>query len=286
MASFISSVAAKILPQNPAPSQPRYLSAQEAQDIDKELMGDEGAFSLDQLMELAGLSVAQAVASLYPLGPDLPHDANGIKQKRENERVLVCCGPGNQGGDGLVAARHLYHFGYAPSIFYPKESKGEIFGRLKKQCENLDLPFIAPPSSSLSSFPMSPDAQKTAFTRALASADVVLDCVFGFSFKPPVREPFGHVLEGFKGAEEKVMSVDIPSGWDVEKGNPGDGFTPDSLISLTAPKKGVQSFVEAGGKHLLGGRFVPDSLQIKYRLNLPRYPAEGGQVVDITWRKE
>ncbi|GAA5829240.1 hypothetical protein JCM11251_004979 [Rhodosporidiobolus azoricus] len=322
MASFLASVTSKILPQNPAPALPRYraslsptwtsfascrskghesgvltgcsensVTAEEAQNIDKELMGEEGAFSLDQLMELAGLSVAQAVASLYPLGPELPHDANGIKQKRDDERVLVCCGPGNQGGDGLVAARHLYHFGYAPSIFYPKESKGEIFARLKKQCENLDLPFIAPPPSStpssLSSFPMSPSAQTTAFTRALSQTDIVLDCVFGFSFKGPPREPFKEVLKGFKGTGKKVLSVDVPSGWDVEEGNPGDGFTPDSLISLTAPKLGVKALVESGQcRHLLGGRFIPDSLAARYRLNLPKYPADGSQIVDISIRKE
>lgn len=44
-------------------------------------------------MELAGLACAQTLATVY---------------KRETHpRVLVCCGPGNQGGDGLVAARHL-----------------------------------------------------------------------------------------------------------------------------------------------------------------------------------
>ncbi|GAA5903168.1 hypothetical protein JCM5296_003359 [Sporobolomyces johnsonii] len=284
MASWISSIASSF--QSPAPKEPKYLTAQEAKDIDRELMGPDGAFSLDQLMELAGLSCAQAVAKLYPLGPHLPLDANGVKQKRTNERVLVCCGPGNQGGDGLVAARHLYHFGYAPSIFYPKESSGEIFGRLKKQCENLDLPLIAPPPSSSSSFPMAPDAQSVAFRRALEHTDLVLDCVFGFSFKPPARAPFIEVLEAFKSTPKPVLSVDIPSGWDVEEGNINDTFVPDAVVSLTAPKKGIKAFVEKGGKHLLGGRFIPDHLQIKYDLNLPQYPAAGDQVVDITWRKE
>ncbi|GAA5860043.1 hypothetical protein JCM8547_003070 [Rhodosporidiobolus lusitaniae] len=292
MASYLAQAASALSSKlySPAPQQPKYLTAEEAQNIDKDLMGEEGAFSLDQLMELAGLSVAQALAAMYPLGPELPVDANGIKQKRVNERVLVCCGPGNQGGDGLVAARHLYHFGYAPSVFYPKESKGELFARLKKQCENLELPLIAPPAStygpSASSFPMADDAQEVAFKRAIENTDIVLDCVFGFSFHPPARAPFITVLDAFKKTSKPILSVDIPSGWDVEKGNEGGmGFTPDSLISLTAPKKGVQSFVESGGKHFLGGRFIPLQIQEKYGLHLPKYPASGEQVVDISWHR-
>lgn len=57
--------------------------------------------------------------------------------------------------------------------------------RLKRQCENLDLPIIAPPPISSSPFPMAPDAQENAFKRALSQADVVLDCIFGAS--PPVQ---------------------------------------------------------------------------------------------------
>jgi hypothetical protein len=78
--------------------------------IDEELMNTAGAFSLDQLMELAGLACAQTLAKVY--------------HKEKYSRVLVCCGPGNQGGDGLVAARHLGMFGYKPVIYMPKVRAG------------------------------------------------------------------------------------------------------------------------------------------------------------------
>ncbi len=74
---------------------------EDAAKIDEELMGPLG-FSVDQLMELAGLSVACSVYAEYP-----PHP---------HKRILVIAGPGNNGGDGLVAARHLYHFGYSVEV--------------------------------------------------------------------------------------------------------------------------------------------------------------------------
>ena len=59
----------------------------------------------------------------------------------------------------------------------------------------------------------------------------------------------------------RIISVDIPSGWDVEKGNIHDTFEPDMLVSLTAPKTCA---VHHEGPHYLGGRFVPDRLYEKY----------------------
>ena len=67
-------------------------------------------------------------------------------------------------------------------------------------------------------------------------------------------------------------SIDVPSGWDVEKGDAhGVGLMPALLISLTAPKVCARHF--EGRFHYLGGRFVPPAVQEKYRLNLPPYPA-------------
>ncbi len=90
---------------------------------------------------------------------------------------------------------------------------------------------------------------------ALASSDVILDAIFGFSFKGPVRAPFDSALSLITESHLPIVSVDIPSGWDVELGNEaGVGLNPDVLISLTAPKEGVRAF---SGTHFLGGRFVP-----------------------------
>ena len=74
-----------------------FFSQEEAIAVDQELF-NEYAFTLDQLMELAGLSVATSIAKSY------------TEQSYKNRLILVVCGPGNNGGDGLVAARHLKLF--------------------------------------------------------------------------------------------------------------------------------------------------------------------------------
>lgn len=79
---------------------------------------------------------------------------------------MVCCGPGNQGGDGLVAARHLHQFRYKPTIYLPKPGSKDIYQRLLRQCENLDIPVIN-------------DTSK--FESGLKSSDAILDAVFGGS---------------------------------------------------------------------------------------------------------
>ncbi|KAI0632345.1 YjeF N-terminal domain-like protein [Trametes polyzona] len=230
----------------------RYLNSKLAQQIDEELMSAAGAFSLDQLMELAGLACAQALATVY--------------NREKYPRVLVCCGPGNQGGDGLVAARHLGMFGYKPTLWYPKPGSKDIYKRLQQQCTNMKIPTLEndPDNQSLGS--------------ALSSSDVVLDAIFGFSFKPPVRSPFDTALPLIAKSGLPIVSVDIPSGWNVELGNvDGVGLNPDVLVSLTAPKEGVRKFT---GRHFLGGRFVPKSLEEKFQLNLPEYPGVA-QIVEL-----
>jgi len=222
------------------------LNQVDAQDLDVELMTQPG-FSIDQLMELAGLSVACAVAAAYAPG----------------SRVLAIAGPGNNGGDALVAARHLIHFGYMVEVLYPKRPNKQLFTNLIAQLKSLEVPF-------LDSFPGNVNDK----------FDVILDGIFGFSFNSQagIRAPFDTILDDMIDASIPVASIDIPSGWNVEKGpKKPDGsvldrhLRPDMLISLTAPKMCAKFF--EGNHHFLGGRFLPPKLGAKYGLEgLPKYP--------------
>jgi len=218
----------------------RYLSPAEAQKIDDELMGEVIGYQTEQLMELAGLSVATAIGKEY--------------DSEKHQAVLVISGPGNNGGDGLIAARHLSGFGFSPSVYYPKRVNSSHYKNLLKQCEAYKIPFLddLPSSENIN-----------------GRFDLVVDAIFGFNFKGDLRAPFDKVLDILQTVKKPVIAVDVPSGWDVEKGNIHNRFTPAVVVSLGSPKKCVENFK---GIHYLGGRFVPRSFSEKHNLNLPKYP--------------
>lgn len=151
-------------------SMPKYLNQQEAINIDLELFNNY-KFSVDQLMELAGLSCAHAIATCYSL------------ERLSNRKVLVCCGPGNNGGDGLVCARHLQLFGYQTTVYYPKRTEKLLYQNLMHQCAAMCIPILdqVPTASVI-------DKEYGLF----------VDALFGFSFKPPVRDTFVPILELMK----------------------------------------------------------------------------------------
>jgi hydroxyethylthiazole kinase-like uncharacterized protein yjeF len=249
-----------------------YLNAKDAAALDQELMSTPG-FSLDQLMELAGLSVAEAVYAVSP--------PSSNKQK-----VVIVCGPGNNGGDGLVAARHLVMFGYeSVTVVYPKRSSKQHFCNLVQQC--LDVGVTV--QNDLPPLRSEEDEEET-------TEVIVVDAIFGFSFHGEPREPFASMLQQMMLAsssslvsnkqeddssnDKKVtmISVDVPSGWSVDGGDVSEsGFMPDVLVSLTAPKLSAVKFT---GRHFVGGRFLPPKLAHKYGIQMPPYPGVS-QVMEL-----
>ena len=236
-----------------------YLNAVDAAALDVELMSTPG-FSLEQLMELAGLAVAEGVFQGIP----------SLSDSTKKRKILIVCGPGNNGGDGLVAARHLYFFShYDCVIVYPKRSKKDHFLNLVKQCEDVDIPILDEMPTDIDSY------------------DAIVDAIFGFSFQGEPREPFASILHQLIDVQQQqqqqrqqqsdqsddqikkdvqIISVDVPSGWNVDEGDmAGLGFVPDILISLTAPKLCSKQFT---GRHYIGGRFLPPKMAKKYNIQV------------------
>lgn len=226
-----------------------HLSSTLAAEVDRRLMGTTIGYSLDQLMELAGHAVATAVVHFANKNPGLARD------------VCVVSGPGNCGGDGLVAARHLALMGFTVSVVAGRAASN--FPSLTKQLLAFCIPFVdAVPSN----------------------ASIVVDALFGFSFVPPLRgEVYPELIRQMNMSHVKLVSVDIPSGWDVDKGNvvPGSAVrAPDALVSLTAPKLcalELPSFC----LHYVGGRFVPPALADELGFELPRYGNCGSEASPI-----
>lgn len=136
--------------------------------------------------------------------------------------------------------RHLVHFGYSPTILYPKRGKKDLFTNLVAQCESLDVPF-------LDELPTKEDIN--------SQYNVVLDAIFGFSFKGwrggGKDTPFDSIIATLKTVDVPIVSIDVPSGWHVEQGNiDGSGLEPQMLISLTAPKLCARFVITLWFSHL------------------------------------
>jgi len=127
---------------------------------------------------------------------------------------LIVCGPGNNGGDGLVCARHLLEFGYSTiHISYPKRPEKKPFIGLSSAC-------VASGLQIHSQLPAKIDGE----------FDVIVDAIFGYSFTGELRAPFDTILRTLKSSKVPIVALDIPSGWDVEKGNvTGQGLEVETL---------------------------------------------------------
>ncbi len=174
--------------------------------------------------------------------------------------------PGNNGGDGLVAARHLVHFGLNATVVYPKHSTKQHFINLVKQCKDLGIPILDKVPMELS------DELRY---------DGIVDAVFGFSFSgSPPREPYATAITSMIELQQRqnsiVISVDVPSGWDVNGGDDDSStdtttnnnsllLQPDVLISLTVPKLFAKKFLR---RHFVGGRFLPPAMAKKYGIRV------------------
>jgi hydroxyethylthiazole kinase-like uncharacterized protein yjeF len=173
------------------------------------------------LMEHAGLAVAQHTKEW--LGSVL------------GRRFLVLVGPGNNGGDGLVVARHLQDWGARVTIYSPSP-RADSDANLQL-CRHREINVLES-GSSLDSL--------------LASTEVVVDAFFGTGSSRPLDGAFKQWLVKVKEARArnrnlKVVALDLPSGLNADTGAVDDAcVAADLTVSLGYPKHGLFLFPGAG----------------------------------------
>jgi len=189
----------------------KILTAAEMGVVDRRTV-DSFGISLDVLMENAGGAVAAFCLRQYPAA----------------RHIAVLCGKGNNGGDGLVAARVLARSGKAVRVVLLgrgdalKEEAARAFDRLRAD-------------SSASIIEISKDSE---LPDALGNVELLIDAIVGTGFKPPLRGLALAARDFVRELDVPAVAVDLPSGWDADSREQTvqEAFRADAVVTFTAPK--------------------------------------------------
>ncbi|HEY3109831.1 MAG TPA: NAD(P)H-hydrate epimerase, partial [Chloroflexota bacterium] len=183
------------------------------------------------LMEIAGRAFADAVARLY--GPF------------RGQRVVVLCGPGNNGGDGLVAARWLAGAGARPLVLLVARRAGQDAKQMLLAEAGIPCLRVGEGGDAVS---------PAALPAAFAGAALIVDALLGIGTTRPIGGAIAETLAAAADSGAPIVALDLPSGLDADAGR-ADRSTPrcDATITLGAVKRGL--VIREGPR--LAGRLFP-----------------------------
>lgn len=215
------------------------LSAEQMRALDQATIEQDGVPSM-VLMERAGQGAANAILARYP----------------HAKRVAIVCGKGNNGGDGLVVARHLHEVGLevqAQLAFSESEMKGDALQQVQI-ARAYGVPVLESPLDYVNS-------------------DLIVDALLGTGATGAPREPVTSLIQQMNDSGVPVVALDIPSGIDADTGNAaGKRIEAELTLTMGLPKQG---FFQSDAVRALGewqsvdigfSRKRIESLEVEYAL--------------------
>lgn len=219
----------------------RIVTAREMREIDRRTIEEYGIPS-HELMERAGRAVADVI-----VGGAYCHTP--LQGEPPPKTILVLAGKGNNGGDGLVAARCLHQKGYRVEVLLFSEGKKLKADPARNFEANAKLGIPTRVVGEHFDWEMTAEA-------SLRNWDVIIDALFGAGLDRPLGEPYRGLIEKVNQSGKKVVAVDIPSGLDSDSGKI-HGACVKAMVTVTMglPKKG---FYEGEGPRMCGEIIVAD----------------------------
>ncbi|MFC2014471.1 NAD(P)H-hydrate dehydratase [Chloroflexota bacterium] len=195
----------------------KVVTADQMRQIDREC--SQVGLPTEVLMENAGKAVAE--------------ETGRILGSAERQHILILIGPGNNGGDGLVAARYLHDWGAQVSLY--------LFGNRQEDDSNLRL--IR--DRGITVVEVNGGEDLVGLDERLSSATTVVDALLGTGKSRPLSEIFAQALRQVSNVKERrsglhVVALDLPSGLNADSGavDP-DCLFADDTITLAFPKAGL-----------------------------------------------
>jgi len=208
------------------------LTREQVRQVDRRAIEELRIPGLTLMERAAAVVTSEAIAMLNP--------------DREGKTVVILCGGGNNGGDGLAAARLLRERGVpvVPICLKSRDDyKGDALTNLERYEESGEQVVFAAdePVETL---------------RNLETVDLIVDAILGTGLTSNVRRREKVVIRWINGRRVPVLAVDIPSGLDCDTGQPlGTAVEADRTVTFVANKVG---FREAEAKDYVGELLVSD----------------------------
>lgn len=204
-------------------------------ELDRRAINDFGIPGI-VLMENAGLGCAEFITNLKPAG-----------------MIVICCGKGNNGGDGFVIARHLDLRGLPVEVLLfadPAELRGDALTNFEI-VRRSQIPLTICNDQS----PPEP-TWLTAVIAKLQAAGLLVDALLGTGTTGEPRHPFDLVIRAMNESRRPIIAIDLPSGLDAATGIPAaQTILAMQTLTFVAAKTG---FANPAAKDCLGRVHVLD----------------------------
>ena len=201
--------------------------------------------SVVQMMENAGLGTAMF--------------ASKIIGYNKNKKIVVLAGKGNNGGDGLVCARHLHNFGYNVCVVLSNTLSREVPLKQLKILKKIKVPI----------FNYSIKSNNNKIIKKIKNSNLIVDTLLGYNAKGNPYGAIKELIELANKSKRKILAVDLPSGLDPDTGKV---YSPcikaDYTLTLSYPKKGLLKAKKYAGKIYLSYLTIPKELNRKLKIKV------------------